>query len=69
MSFDVTTDLGTAIQVGAALPEFILTDALGNTVSSKTVLANGYASNRNVASYLPNRACFQGLCCVLFFRR
>ncbi|KAJ5492702.1 hypothetical protein N7539_001448 [Penicillium diatomitis] len=40
-SIKASYDPGTAIQVGAALPEFILTDALGNTVSSKTVLANG----------------------------
>jgi peroxiredoxin len=32
---------GTAIQVGATLPEFTLTDALGKAISSKTLLANG----------------------------
>lgn len=32
---------GTAIQVGATLPEFTLTDALGKDVSNKTLLANG----------------------------
>ena len=31
----------TAIQVGAALPEFILTDALGKAISSRTLLAKG----------------------------
>ncbi|KAJ5444860.1 uncharacterized protein N7458_008732 [Penicillium daleae] len=34
-------DPRTAIQVGAALPDFTLTDALGKAVSSKTLLANG----------------------------
>jgi peroxiredoxin len=32
---------GTAIQVGATLPEFTLTDALGKAVSIKTLLVNG----------------------------
>lgn len=32
---------GTAIQVGAALPEFILTDALGKSIPSRTLLARG----------------------------